>query len=289
MTPFSVCQDIAQKNGSPLFLVSRLLGEKKRRLFITAYAAMRIIDDLVDETFQAGDPSQRAANRPLILARIAQWRAQAIAANRRAFLPAPDAFAPPVFEALQETIGASDLGEWPWNALAEAMIRDVEEQEILTWTDFLDYCEGATVSPATTFAYILACEVRDHRYVLAHPPTFCRDHVRDMAVFCYLIHIVRDLAKDARKPPQLITIPRQMLAASGLHREGLALALEHNKTALIPLIRALLAQARERLAPGLETIHRLPLRPLERMILNRLLKKYIDLHAQLEADPTRFL
>ncbi|MBF0273522.1 MAG: squalene/phytoene synthase family protein [Magnetococcales bacterium] len=288
MTPFSACHEIAKRNGSPLFLVSRLLGEKKRHLFLSAYAAMRIVDDLVDENFLNADHPDRHVSRLLTLERIEQWRSQALAAARSTFVPDEHSLEPLVFSALSATVGISDLGEWPWNALADAMIRDVREEEIVTWEDFLAYCEGATVSPATTFAYILACEVQDGRYVLAQPLDFCRDHVRQMAIFCYLIHIVRDLAKDARKQVQLITIPRHMLAQAGFRRETLVRGLE-DKATLAPLIRALLEQAQALLVPGLETIHRIPLRSLERMILNRLLKKYIDLHAQLRADPTRFL
>ncbi|MBF0190104.1 MAG: squalene/phytoene synthase family protein [Magnetococcales bacterium] len=288
MTPFSVCHEIAKRNGSPLFLVSRLLGEKKRRLFLSAYAAMRIIDDLVDENFLNADHPDRHASRVQTLERIEQWRLQALAASHDTFVPDARSLEPMVFVALRATVGVSDLGEWPWNALADAMIRDVREEEIVTWEDFLAYCEGATVSPATTFAYILACEARDDRYVLAQPLDFCRDHVRQMAIFCYLVHIVRDLAKDARKQVQLITIPRHLLAEAGFRRETLVQGLE-DKASLEPLIRALLERAQALLEPGLERIHRIPLRPLERMILNRLLKKYIDLHALLGADPTRFL
>ncbi|MBF0215165.1 MAG: squalene/phytoene synthase family protein [Magnetococcales bacterium] len=288
MTPFSVCHDIAKRNGSPLFLVSRLLGEKKRRLFLSAYAAMRVIDDLVDENFLGSDALRRETLRAQTLERIERWRLQALEATAGTFRPNEQSFEPMIFSALVETIGASDLGPWPWNAMAEAMSRDVREVEILTWADFFAYCEGATVSPATIFAYILACEVREGRYVLERPPDACRDQVRSMAIFCYLVHIARDLAKDACKQAQLITIPRDLLAGAGFRRETLCAGLNH-KPSLAPVIRGLMEQARTLLAPGLESIHRLPLRPFERMILNRLLKKYIDLHAELEADPLRYL
>ncbi|MBF0164242.1 MAG: squalene/phytoene synthase family protein [Magnetococcales bacterium] len=287
-SPDAVCHAIARRNGSPLFLVSRLLGGAKRRLFISAYAAMRVIDDLVDENFFAMSHDQRRVERDRILERVETWRLQARAASRGGFAPREDSFHPDVFLALNDTIGQSDVGDWPWNALADAMRHDVHEQEIVTWEDFLAYCEGATVSPAATFAYILACEAQDGRYRLNRPDPFCRDQVRDMAIFCYLIHIARDLAKDARKDRQLITIPTEMLAEAGFRRDTLAAGLDR-KASLIPLIRALTDRASERLATGLDTISRLPLRTLERWILDRLLKKYRDLHLQLIENPLRYL
>lgn len=287
-SPDAVCHAIAQRNGSPLFLVSRLLGGAKRRLFVSAYAAMRVIDDLVDENFLALPREQRPGQRERVLEKIETWRLQARAASRHAFTPRADSFHPDVFLALNETIGQSDLGDWPWDALADAMRHDVHEQEIVTWEDFLAYCEGATVSPAATFAYILACEVQDGHYRLNRPDPFCRDQVRDMAIFCYLIHIARDLAKDARKDRQLITIPTGMLAEAGFRRDTLAAGLDR-KASLIPLIRALTDRASERLATGLDPIARLPLRTLERWILDRLLNKYRALHLQLIENPLRYL
>ncbi|NGZ07554.1 MAG: squalene/phytoene synthase family protein [Magnetococcales bacterium] len=289
MTPFSVCHQIARKNGSPLFLVSRLLGTRKRQLFLAAYATMRIIDDLVDDAFLPLDNAQRHARRATTLEQIERWRTHVLTALDGCLVPEPDAPDAPIFQALMVTAGHSNLGAWPWNALADAMVHDVQEQEILTWEDFRHYCEGATVSPATTFAYILACEVRDGRYVLDQPPEFCRQRVHAMAIFCYLIHMARDLAKDVCKPPQLITIPRTVLAACGLQRDTLGATLQSDKRALAPLIEALLAEARTLLPPGMAAIQTLPLRPLEQMILNRLLKKYRTLFDQLTTDPMRFL
>ncbi|MBF0295952.1 MAG: squalene/phytoene synthase family protein [Magnetococcales bacterium] len=288
MTPLEVCHDIARRNGSPLYLVSRLLGAGKRRLFLTAYAAMRVVDDLVDEDFLDGDAEGRAARRGEVLTRIALWREQALACVRGAFQPGEAAFAPMVFQGLNETLGASDLGEWPWVALAAAMEHDVREQEIVTWEDFLGYCEGATVAPATTFAYILACEERGGRFRLERDPAFCRDRVRSMAVFCYLMHILRDLSRDARRHVQLITIPRTTLAEAGLRREELAAALQRRDPAVGRLVGALNARAGELLVSGREAIAGLPLNALERVILGQLLVKYIDFHERLRKDPAAF-
>ncbi|MBF0181781.1 MAG: squalene/phytoene synthase family protein [Magnetococcales bacterium] len=288
MTPLEVCHDIARRNGSPLYLVSRLLGAGKRRLFLTAYAAMRVVDDLVDEDFLAGDAGHRDARRGEVLTRIAVWRDQALACTRGGFVPGDAAFAPMVFQGLNETLGASDLGEWPWIALAAAMEHDVLEREIVTWEDFLAYCEGATVAPAATFAYILACEERGGRYRLERDPAFCRERVRAMAVFCYLMHIVRDLSRDARRHVQLITIPRETLAEAGLRREDLAAALQRRDPAAGRLITALNARAGELLVAGRVAIEGLPLNALERVVLRKLLVKYIDFHERLREDPEVF-
>ncbi|MBF0429475.1 MAG: squalene/phytoene synthase family protein [Magnetococcales bacterium] len=288
MTPYSVCHDIAKKNGSPLFLVSRLLGFKKRRLFITTYAAMRIVDDLVDENFFSGDDRQRQESRESVLRQIDSWQEQALTAAQGDFVPRSDSIQPLVFIGLNETVGVSNLGPWPWIALAGAMQHDVHEREIVTWGDFLDYCEGATVAPAATFAYILACVFRDERYVLEQGMEYCRDHVREMAIFCYLIHIIRDLAKDVKKHAQLITIPRTLLEAASLQRHTLAFSLNH-KESMDLLIRSLLEKAGELLSSGQEAIQKIALHSLEKIILHKLLDKYIQLFHQLNTNPTRFL
>jgi phytoene synthase len=109
------------------------------------------------------------------------------------------------------------------------MSRDIHEVELHTWDDFLDYCRGACVAPATVFVYILGCQVeRDMSTVFrlsGEPQRFARD----MSIFCYLIHILRDLQTDVRKNSQLLSIPRDLLAQAGLNLEEFKQCVEQDK------------------------------------------------------------
>lgn len=274
MIPMDRCLEIAEKNRSPLFQASRLFLREKRDLFLASYAAMRLVDDLVDEGFLASqDQSPQRIAR--VKEQIEQWRCQAEAAAMGSFSRSKDSFDPLVFEALNETVGRSNLGKWPWNALASAMVADVEGRSLETWSDFLEYAEGATVAPATVFLHILACEPNQGRYESLESPLFYREKVREMAIFCYLVHIVRDLAKDASSSGQLVTIPNQVLAQTGLDKSSLATLLREDPQKVIPLKRVLLQKAHGFLHNGMDKLMTAaPLKTLEKKILQHLMEHY---------------
>ncbi|MBF0434224.1 MAG: squalene/phytoene synthase family protein [Magnetococcales bacterium] len=272
--PFDRCFQIAAQNQSPLFQVSRLFPQAKRRLFLAAYAAMRLVDDLVDEHDQdtgSQDPNMAA----LLHSRVERWQAQACDAANGAFQSSADAYEPLVFTALDHTVGRSNLGEWPWRALADAMRADIEKRPLKTWDDFLAYSEGATVAPAAVFAYILACRFRDGRYTTPESIDFYREKVRDMAIFCYLIHILRDLAHDVARSPQLVTIPEDILRDAGLDKALLAQWIHTEPQRIAPLRRLLLDQAKACRDRGMDPLMRdISLPFLERQILKKLVHHY---------------
>lgn len=130
-----------------------------------------------------------------------------------------------IARALMATAGRSDLGDWPWRALAGALSVDVEEREMADWNDFLAYCEGATVAPAAIFIYLLAAEVgRDgvFRYGFERP---ARWYAEDLAIYCYIVHILRDLQKDTAASPRLVTIPTEIITEAGIGKGQLPTAI----------------------------------------------------------------
>jgi len=194
--PDAYCAAIAARNGSPLWLVGRTLPPAKRRFFAAAYASMRLIDDFVDTVFLPLPPSERAARRPAALARLDEWRTgiEAAASGTCTTMEGPEA---PVFRALAAVLPQTDLGVGPWQDLWRALRRDLEERPIDDWNGFLDYCGGATVAPAMVFIYILGSEEEAgaYRWTLPEPPSF---YASDIAVFCYLVHILRDIVQDSK-------------------------------------------------------------------------------------------
>ena len=108
------------------------------------------------------------------------------------------------------------------------MRRDVQEQPLQTWQQFLDYCEGATVAPAEVFIHILGSRDNPDRLHCELPKPLGH-YARDMAVFCYLVHIIRDLPADAQHTDQLLTVPEDLLLQHDLDKGRLKDALSLGK------------------------------------------------------------
>jgi presqualene diphosphate synthase len=234
----SLCREIAGRANANFLHAARLLPSARQDLFFTTYAAMRVVDDLVDEDFLTRPHEQREIARAGVLDTISDWKDQCISGPGGQGPLHPD-----VVAALADTAGRSDLGDWPWHALAGAMRMDAEEREMRNWDDFLEYCAGATVAPAAIFIYLLAAEPANsagYHYDLPKP---ARDYAVDLAIYCYIVHILRDLAKDAGRSPRLITIPTEVLAQAGLVREGLEAALEQKSPMIGILARLLIDKA----------------------------------------------
>lgn len=282
--PFDRCMEIAARNRSPLFQVSRMFPSGKGRLFLAAYATMRLVDDVVDEQFLVG--GNRSENLvKAVLAQVEQWRRQACDAAVGGFYPEKGSYEPLVFTALNQTAGKSNLGDWPWNALADSMKMDIAEHQLETWEDFLTYSEGATVAPATVFVYILASRFQKGSYHTPEPISFYREKVRDMAIFCYVVHILRDLARDVARSKQLVTIPNEIMALAGLDKELLGRWINQEPQKIRPLQLLLLDKARECRVRGMDRLtNDVPLPTLEKRILKKLIVHYTDMFDDMELN-----
>jgi presqualene diphosphate synthase len=234
----ALSKEIAGRANANFLHAARLLPRVRQDFFFATYAAMRVIDDYVDEDFLTLPSPERAAGRADALTAVSDWTGQCTGAG-----PNNGPLDSDLVAVLADTAGRCDLGDWPWHALGDAMRADVEEREMGSWEDFLGYCAGATVAPASIFVYLLAAEPnaeRGFRYELPKP---ARDYAVDLAIYCYIVHILRDLAKDAGRSPRLITIPTDILSEAGLQREGLSQALAEKSPAIGVLARLLIDKA----------------------------------------------
>lgn len=279
---FEFCAAITRKGGSNLWYVSQSLPLDKQRFFTSAYASMRYIDDCVDEDFLQRDSSQRVEQRDSFLRKVDIWEEK----TRQAVsgcVSVPDTAdnMAPLYRALAATVGKSDLGDGPWRDMACAMRRDVCEVRIAGWDDFYAYCDGATVAPATVYLYVLACQTDDTgHFVLPTGLPELKALATDMAVFCYLVHIMRDLTKDMQQDKQLLTLPKdiadqaQQEPDSVGHIVGLLGDRAHRH-------RAEMQKAIRTLAPflGDDAV----------LTLNTLLGIYENIHAMLTASPQSVL
>ena len=266
-----LCREIAGRTNANFLHAARLLPGFRQDYFFATYAAMRVIDDRVDEDFLTLTTEHRDAGRDEARRAIVDWLDQSTVFGAAAGPLHPDGVA-----ALADTAGRSDLGTWPWHALAGALLSDVEEREMRSWADFLDYCAGATVAPAAIFIYLLAARydpAGGYRYDL---PRAARDYAKDLAVYCYIVHILRDLGKDAGQSPRLITIPTEILVTAGLTRAGLSIALAEKSPAIGVLAELLISKAEPFKAAGHAALREVGghLGMVERLALNGLIAVY---------------
>jgi len=275
----AVCRAIAGRANANLLHAARLLPVSRQNFFFASYAAMRLIDDAVDDDFLMRPAPERDATRDRMLEDIRAWEAQCLGRAEQGPLPEP------VRRAMRDTVLVSDLGEAPWRGLADAMRRDVEEREMTDWEDFLSYAEGATVAPATVFIYLLAAETEGGAFRIRLPEAPV-SYAADLGIFCYLVHILRDLAKDADRSERLVTIPSSLLAEAGLEKSRLSEAVRSREPGVQRLASMLRSRAGGHLESGRQALKRL--KPLvgrrEYMALKGLIGIYETLFERFSTD-----
>ena len=116
------------------------------------------------------------------------------------------------------------------------------------WDDFLAYAAGATVAPATIFIYLLGAQPAEDGFSWALPEQPVH-YAADLGIFCYLVHILRDLAKDAERSERLVTIPDALIEHAGLDKAGLSDAIKSRD----PRIAVLASDLRQRADSHLES------------------------------------
>lgn len=285
--PAALAAEVTRRSASNLWFVGRALEARKRRLFQAAYATMRVIDDFVDDGFLALPPPQRVREREGALARLEGWIRSAEAAIRGGHVnpdDLPDAEARELMRALAESAGSSDLPPDPWHRLGEAMAFDIREGRLRSWEDFLTYCEGATVAPASVFLYVLQAKPDGESGLQARiGPAALADQARDMAIFCYLVHILRDFRRDAARGGQLLTVPESCFSAHGLSRAEAEAEPARAAPVLADLAR--LAGDHRRAAREMAGSLKVGMAKRDWTILDALLSIYEGLHDSLLADP----
>ncbi len=178
--------DLGQIQKNPILdIAAQFWDEERYQAFRICYRSMRIIDDLVDDRKAKGleisDDEREQYSRM-----ISDW-IEPIKRRR------PD-------DALQHelvaTIERFKIPIWPWEKLASAMIYDLNHDSFPTFRAFLQYSEGAAVAPASVFMHLCGVARQNDGY---SPPVFdSRKTARPLAIFSYLVHIIRDFQKDQK-------------------------------------------------------------------------------------------
>ncbi len=166
-----------------LDIAARFWEEDRYEAFQVCYRSMRKIDDLVDDRKEAGTkitPEEMAEMRDLMLG----WLEAARCGDR----------SNPFLQDFLKTLDRFALPLWPWERLCVAMSYDLDHNGFANFRAFLRYAEGAAIAPASVFMHLCGVTKTKRGYT---PPAYnIREAARPLAVFSYLVHIMRDFQKD---------------------------------------------------------------------------------------------
>lgn len=179
--------DFRQILTNPILdIAARFWDSDRYQAFRVCYRSMRIIDDLIDERKATGQALAEDEKTQIALT-LADWYEAYQAGQPR------DDFQ----RQLIETTKRFQIPFWPWQRLLQAMLYDLDHNGFANFAAFLRYAEGAAISPASVFMHLCGVSERDGGYIA--PRFDIRKGARHLAVFSYLIHIVRDFQKDHLK------------------------------------------------------------------------------------------
>lgn len=207
-----------------LDIAARVWEDDRYAAFRVFYRSMRRIDDLVDH--------RRALQTPItpeeiaaIESSIGEWVAEALQGDS----------ADPFTREFLSTLSEFRMPLWPWERLAKAMIYDLTHNGFSSFHQFLRYSEGAAISPAAVFMHL--CGVSGEAGQRRAPNYDIRIAARTLAIFSYLVHLMRDFEKDQREG--LNYFSDDILRSNNLTAESVReLAIAHRVT---PELRGLMA------------------------------------------------
>lgn len=175
--------DFSQILTNPILdIAARVWDQERYDAFKICYRSMRVIDDLVDNRKAAGPLSE--TEKEMIKNSINSWL--------KSFTEKKpiDQFQ----EDLLTTIDKFKIPFTPWIRMGQAMIYDLYHNGFSSLLSFLRYSEGAAIAPASIFTHLCGITKIGDKYQL--PQYKIRTAARDLALFSYLVHIIRDFQKD---------------------------------------------------------------------------------------------
>lgn len=240
----AVAESIAAKGYNNLYRASCYFADPARyRSFCALYAVMRVVDDRIDELVVRRHLTEAERRRETEV--LEGWRC-AVKDCLREREPRlidvtrtehPDAT--PMLDTFAAAVRTFPTPAHLWDRFFAAMRRDLEQRRFATYGEFVDYAGGAAVSPATIYLYLIAAERDDGSGAYRSPPDFGLIRCgRELGLFAYLGHILRDLADDLGAGEQgLLYLALDDMAAHGVAEEGLRADLAAQKAG--PRLRAL--------------------------------------------------
>jgi len=185
-----------------LDIAARFWDEERYHAFKVCYKSMREIDDLVDHRKANGNALTKA-DIGEYTSNIQNWSSDISSGTNSS--------------ELGRILKQFQIPVWPWQRLGKAMIYDLEHNGFASFQTFLRYCEGAAIAPASIFMQL--CGVKDANEKFQPPDFDIRKAARPLAIFSYLVHIMRDFEKDQRRNLNYFT--DDILLKCGLNKDEL--------------------------------------------------------------------
>ncbi|HZN22769.1 MAG TPA: presqualene diphosphate synthase HpnD [Burkholderiales bacterium] len=192
MSPHQYCQTKAAQSGSSFYYAFLFLPDERRRAITALYAFCREVDDVVDETSDAG----------VARAKLAWWRKEI----ESVYHGRPQH---PVARALAEVVGPYGLEEARLHEVIDGMAMDLEYNAYPDFDSLQVYCHRVAGVVGILSAKIFGFQ---------NPQTL--DYAADLGLALQLTNIVRDVGEDARR--NRIYLPLHELAEFGVTAEDIA-------------------------------------------------------------------
>jgi len=187
---------------------ARFWEDERYAAFRVCYRSMRKIDDLVDERkAEVGVISESEIRQMRAL--LYDWL-DTVKRGKTS---------DPFIEEFLFYINKYKIPLWPWERLVRAMAYDLSHNGFNSFLTFTRYTEGAAIAPASIFMHLCGLTNKNDNY---HAPVYdIRLAARPLAIFSYLVHIIRDFEKDQKENLQYFTdnlLNRFLLDFSDLRR-----------------------------------------------------------------------
>lgn len=259
---YALAESIASRDLNNLYLTSRFFADPLRyRTFCVYYAVMRVVDDQVDDLAARREVPEDEVRR--VRDEVGAWRRalRRLLAGTEDPRASADCAEPTVsaglLVAFQRALEEFPVPQSLWENFFDAMERDLRSPRFDSYSDFLEYAEGATVAPTTIYLDLLAAQETgpsSGRYAL--PRGFdLLECGRQLGRFAYLVHILRDLPKDLTQgASSLIYLARDDMETFGVTDETLRDAVAQGSAGarLRSLLEELGRRARRHLEAGRE-------------------------------------
>ena len=260
----AVAEAIASRDLNNLYLASLFFADhEKYKAFCAYYALMRVVDDRIDglSTRMRLSDQERCSEHEVVSA----WDAGVQSCYEGRAVPKPIvqqcglADAQLLFNSFAASLEVFRPPRAPWSNFFRSMHWDLDHERFDTWLEFLSYAEGASVAPTTIYLFLIASQ---RRGVSVSPPAGFDviECGRQLGVFAYLGHILRDLAEDLRTGDNgLIYVCGEDMTAYGVTEQLLFCDAEQGRSseATRRLVAELSARARTFLASGRSFLSRL--------------------------------
>ncbi|MFZ5980801.1 MAG: squalene/phytoene synthase family protein [Candidatus Zixiibacteriota bacterium] len=199
--------DFSEILTNPILDIGARFWEAERyAAFKVCYRSMRKIDDLVDEYKVAGgDLSEKDVHQIRLL--MTDWLGEVKRGE----------IADPFVEEFLHYVNKFKIPLWPWDRLVGAMTYDLNHHGFKSFLTFLRYTEGAAIAPASIFMHLCGVTQKNGEYL--EPSYDIRLAARPLAIFSYLVHIIRDFEKDQKDNLQYFA--SDLLERFGLDHENL--------------------------------------------------------------------